>query len=78
MSHIAIVVEVTAGALIDRVCEEAVALANLTGVKVQFKFNGVIVIAGPGHNPARLAEYWRLALESERPVKIAVDRGEIK
>ncbi len=61
-------VEVYAGSDIQKVCQEAVALANHLRMGVWFDFNGISTLARVGDDPERVEESWREAM-SERKVE---------
>ncbi|MDE1997980.1 MAG: hypothetical protein KGI52_03520 [Burkholderiales bacterium] len=64
-------IEFLAGEDIDNACREAVRLANILRVTVDFDFNGVKVMAKPDVDPKELAELWSVEMKSKRQYKIA-------
>lgn len=64
-------IEFLAGQDIDGACREAIRIANVLGVTVDFSFNGVEVMAKPGVCPKELAELWAAEIGSKKQFKIA-------
>lgn len=63
--------EFMVGEDIDNACCEAIRIANLLRVTVDFDFNGVKVMAKPGACPQELADEWSSVLKSSQQIKIA-------
>lgn len=63
--------EFMAGEDIDNACREAIRIANLLRVTVDFDFNGVMVMAKPGASPLELADDWKRELQTTNQIKIA-------
>lgn len=63
--------EFAAGEDIDNACCEAIRIANLLRVTVDFDFNGVKVMAKPGACPQELSDEWSSVLKSGHQIKIA-------
>lgn len=63
--------EFLAGEDINHACREAIRIANLLRVTVDFDFNGVKVMAKPGACPQELADEWSSVLKSSQQIKIA-------
>ena len=63
--------EFMAGGDIDNACLEAVRIANMLRVTVDFDFNGVKVMAMPDVCPKELAELWAVEIGSKKQIKIA-------
>ena len=71
LENLHLTVEALAGSDISETCREAVSLANHLRLTVDFKFNGVTVMAKPGVDPKALTEAWREALNSKYDHKFA-------
>lgn len=65
-------VDLLAGTDIRDACCDVCELSNRLGTKVEFNFNGVIVIARPQSNPLELAEKYREELKTSNTVKLVV------
>ena len=63
--------EFAAGEDIGNACCEAIRIANLLRVTVDFDFNGVKVMAKPGACPQELADEWLSVLKSPHQIKVA-------
>ena len=63
--------EFMGGDHIENACREAIRIANLLLVTVNFDFNGVKVMAKPGACPQELADAWHFEITSTKPIKIA-------
>ena len=64
-------IELLAGSDIESSCREAIRIANMLRVVVDFDFNGVKVMAKPGACPKELAEAWAHELGAAKQIKIA-------
>lgn len=76
MANLWLTVEVAPGAEIGVTCDEAVALAERTGLSIWFRFNGVKCLARPGDNPRGLEADLVKEMAKERDYRIASDQGE--
>jgi len=59
------------GRSVAEACEDAVRLANLLGVTIRFKINGVNCGARPGDDVLLLMANWEVALRSHASMKVA-------
>lgn len=64
-------VEVLAGTSIEDACIDAIALADHLRMTIEFKANGVSVLAKPGVEAEKLAEAWRESFVGDSKPKIA-------
>ena len=64
-------IEFLAGTDIDSACCEAVRIANMLRVTIDFDFNGIEVMAIPDVCPKELAELWAVAMGAKTQIKIA-------
>lgn len=76
MNNLWLTVEAAPGAEIMRTCEEAVALAEKTGLTIWFMFNGVKCLARAGDNPRGIFDEWNKQMALKGPHRIARDKGE--
>lgn len=76
MSNLWLTVQVSPGAHIAMTCDEAVELADKTGLAIWFDFNGVRCLARPGDNPRGIEADWNKKMEMKGDHRIASDHGE--
>ena len=76
MSVLWLTVEVAPGSDIREVADEAVALANKTGITIWFDFNGVRCLARAGDNPDMIvADFFAQIRKTDGTYMLAKDRS---
>lgn len=68
MSTLTLKVEAFAGTTIEDACRDLCALADRVGILCEVPFNGVMVWAYPGTDPAQLVKSW--GEQMERPAHV--------